>query len=109
MTELAEIAQAVARALELEEDGNHAGWRRLTTPNRQDHLRLDGYNVFSDPWFRLALEWLLEHRYTLTFEPGDISHDCYQRSRIVKQGPILNCPAAEFPARCIHALEREER
>lgn len=95
---LPDIAAKVAKALGLEADDEY--W--LDT----EHMALayDGSNLFDPYWQVRCRDWLLARRYTLTFEPGDIGHDAYQRVAIVKQGPRLNCPASEFCARAIAKL-----
>jgi hypothetical protein len=97
-TPLAEIAQSVAQALDLEEDGNHGGWKvRTNRPNFQWHLALDGSNLFNAHWQVQCRDWLLERGHFLVFDPPPIKyHECGILT--------IECPAAEFAARAIHEL-----
>lgn len=103
MDDRAKLAAALAKALGLERctrDLVSQGWR-------SEHGRLedDGSNVFSDPWFRLALEWLQARGYFDYWGPSSGSY----RGDSPDIRPIdLNCPVVEFPARAIAKLMESE-
>lgn len=105
MTELEQVAARVAKALglhtEAATDWQEPCWINEEGPN----LLRDGSNLFSEYWQVRCRDWLLERGYLIELTPvgSAFMHSCKADREI-----CLNVPAAEFCARAIHALDKQE-
>lgn len=101
MDELADIAASVAQALELEpfEGLTVSGW---ISGDDGPSLRADGSYIFDSYWQVRCRDWLLERGF-FEFVEDDTATWHEQDSQ---KELTIDCPAAEFAARAIHALTR---
>lgn len=107
--DLAEVAKSVAQALGLHEVNSppEIGWYDVPS-GPGEYLCGDGYNLFSPYWRCRCLDWLLENGW-VTFGCGVGTCVRFQTSIFRRHSDefeiALQCPAAEFPARAIHAIQ----
>lgn len=110
MSEQAEIAKSVAKALGLKVyDG--VCWGSADPEQNPGYLNFDGSNVFSTHWFKECVMWLMTvgGGGALMLRPNWGYFEVFDDRAFGLEKVELECPAAEFPARCIHALTTVRR
>lgn len=103
MTDLPEVVESVAKALELQNVVWCAWWT-------DDHCNLhkNGSNLTDPYWFKRCFEWLHEQGAVYLERKGwntpDGPHDFASEDIEIS----VLCPLAEAPARLVHELMRRE-
>lgn len=106
MTDLAEVAASVAKALELVPSVDPSYLWEKDPSSRWNAVGFfaNGSNLTDPYWIWRCVEWLLAHGcdvWLTSIRPPELEG--------MGRAFWLDCPVAEFPARAIHELMKERK
>lgn len=114
MTDLAEVAASVAKALELVPSVDPSYLWEKDPSSRWNAVGFfaNGSNLTDPYWIWRCVEWLTDNGMWVEFAPraSRLVYDHSIENHFDKTDSVsINCPAAEFPARAIHKLMQRQK